>query len=136
MSTGRLSTIIRKALPSEFTLLSRIHHQTFASDPAVSLLWRHASPTPIQNWYWIEGALPTIEDGSGTVLVAHKRGSEDIVGLAWYLTVSSANPPTVPAPDSFPEGYNIEESAKMRGPRMEWQSSLLGQYGEYICKSS
>ncbi|KAJ9102075.1 hypothetical protein QFC20_005084 [Naganishia adeliensis] len=44
--------------------------------------------------------------------------------------MTKANPRGVPA--SFPKGYNVTESAKMRGPRLRWQSELLSKYGEYI----
>lgn len=75
-----------------------------------------------------------MQDGTGTVLVAQERGGKEIVGLAWYFTMSSANPPTVPSPESFPEGYNFKDSAKLREPRMKWQNSLLAKYGKYLCQ--
>lgn len=130
MSATSLATTIRNAHPHEFPFLSNLHYKTSTQDPTISLLWRDCSLTSIRNWYF-----PKPSDDSSTVLVAEERESKEIVGLAWYLTMSHKNAPTVPKLDSFPEGYNVQESAKMRGPRMVWQNDLLNKYGEYICES-
>jgi hypothetical protein len=126
-----MSAIIRKAHPHEFPLLSHMHYQTFLQNPTINLLWRHCNSSSIRNWY-----LPKPSDEFSTVLVAEERESEEVVGLVWYLTMSHKNAPTVPKAGSFPEGYNVEESAKMRGPRIAWQNDLLNRYGEYICGSA
>jgi hypothetical protein len=125
-----MSAIIRKAHPHEFHLLTHIHYQTFLQDPTINLLWKHCTPSSIRNWYF-----PKPSDEFSTVLVAQEQESEEVVGLVWYLTMSHKNAPTVRKVVSFPEGYNMEESTKMRGPRMAWQNDLLNKYGEYICES-
>ncbi|GHJ83799.1 hypothetical protein NliqN6_0201 [Naganishia liquefaciens] len=132
MCSPHLSIIIRTALASELPSLFHLHHQAFLPDPAISLLRRNCSSTSIRDWYWRKGVLPTLKDGTGTVLVAQQLDSKEIVGLAYFLKLTSKNPPTVPPPDSFPQGYNIEESAKMRESRIRWQNKLLSRYGEYI----
>jgi hypothetical protein len=128
MSAISLSPMIRKATASEFPLIANLFYQTFSPDPIVSLLWHDCTPDSIRTWY-----LPKPSDCPGTVLVAQEQETKEIVGLAWYYPMSSKNPPTVPDEGSFPPGYNLEDSAKMRAPRMAWQNSLIKQYGEYIC---
>lgn len=131
MASRPFSIITRRAKLAEFDILGRLHADAFASDPVVSMLWAKADSDTLRHWYWIDGAKETVEQGSGTVIVAEQELSGEIVGLAWFVKMTKTNPPGIPT--WFPEGYNVTESAKMRGPRLKWQSELLSKYGEYFC---
>lgn len=132
MPSQPFSISLRDAKSNEFDTLGRIHAVSFAEDPVVRALWCKADPEALRKWYWIDGAKHSVQQGDGTVIVAERDVIGDILGLAWFVKVTKSNPPSVPA--SFPEGYNVTESAKMRGPRLEWQNELLTKYGEYICE--
>jgi hypothetical protein len=133
MAAGPFHVMVRRANIGEFDNLGRLFAEAFASDSVVRMLYAKADPDALRKWYWMGGAKETVEHGTGTVVVAEQEGTGDVVGLAWFVKMNQSNPPGVPA--SFPAGYNLTESAKMRGPRHKWQKDLLARYGEYLCES-
>ena len=113
---------IRKAKDDEYHAIADLYQAATANDPLERLLSGNVSPEAYKQWAWINGAKAMVQKGSDTVLVA-VTGSKEMVGVAWYKKFSSSSPP--PTPGNLPEGFNVEENAKIAGPRGKWFREML-----------
>ncbi|KAJ9102061.1 hypothetical protein QFC20_005069 [Naganishia adeliensis] len=83
----------------------------------------------LEAWEGAEAIAPVIA-GHDTVLVIERSDTGEVIGFTKYRRYSKAYPPTMPK--SFPMGFNEEENAKLAIPGLEWQKTILEQYGEFL----
>jgi hypothetical protein len=122
---------IRNAKVNEYPAIADLYCAAVADDPLEQLLTGNVSPEAYKQWAWIGGAKAAVQKRSDTVLVASDETGQ-LVGVAWYKKFSISTPP--PTPGNFPEGFNVEENAKIAGPRGKWFREMIDKYGTYLCR--
>lgn len=122
---------IRSAKLKRLATIGRLHWSAMASNAAWQLIHANVEYSDWLHWTWegAEAIAPVLAERD-TVLVIERSDTGEVIGFTKYRRYSKAYPPTMPK--SFPMGFNEEENAKLAIPGLEWQKTILEQYGEFL----
>lgn len=131
-TNGSHSIYLRPAKDHEFDLIGRVCDAAFKSDPLDQYLCSDVSSPLWRQRYWIEGAGQDVKKGLATVTVAVEKETSDIVGLLWFESFSTTNPPKRLSP--FQCGFNWQEYEMIAASKLAGQEYLQATYKEYVCE--
>lgn len=123
---------IRRARNDEYPEAALLYREAMSDNPLIQMFISKVDRSVWLKWM-SEQFQETVDGGYGSLLVAQRSDTGELVGLALLIRKTEKNRPTFPT-CQFPEGFNEKELLQVNLSGVPFQEKFLAQYGDFICK--
>jgi hypothetical protein len=120
------SFLLRPVRDHEYEAIQELYASCFPENDSAD------DATKAQRWLSLETIRDDVKNGNGSVIVVEKKATGEVLGFAWYSTVTGKNHTKVPTTSSQSAPKTFGNLTEMK---FDWKTELLRTYAKVICLS-